>query len=81
MAHIMVHPVVPPDDAGTAHRRRLGRTIRGLRIADGQTQGQLAEALGISEAHLTSVERGDIDASPALRKALERVFVPAFGAS
>jgi len=75
----MEEPLADPSDAAPAHRKRLGGTIRGLRLADGQTQAQLAEALGVSEAHLASVERGDIDASPALRQALERVFVSAFG--
>lgn len=47
-----------------------GETVKELREALGITQRELAAACDISQGHLSHVERGDFNASPALARKL-----------
>lgn len=38
--------------------KRIGRTVRTLRVQRGMTQAQLAERVGISPAYMSLIERG-----------------------
>lgn len=44
--------------AESADRRRLGKTIRELRLAKGWTQEELAERAGLHPTYVGGVERG-----------------------
>ena len=39
-------------------QRRFGTTVRALRLAQGRTQAELAQAAGISTVYLSHLERG-----------------------
>ncbi len=51
---------------------RLGRRVRGLRAAKGLTQGQLADAVEVTQATLSRVERGQVGVS---LEVLERLAI------
>jgi transcriptional regulator with XRE-family HTH domain len=48
---------------GTAHRVRVGKTIRQLRSAKGWTQEELAEKAGLHPTYIGGIERGERNVS------------------
>jgi len=46
--------------------RRVGRTVRALRLLRGLTQAELGEQCGVSQNHLSNVENGNREVSVAL---------------
>ncbi|GAA1914512.1 hypothetical protein GCM10009737_14840 [Nocardioides lentus] len=75
---------VEDDDPRAAHRRALGASARGLRLARGLTLRDVAAPLGISVATLSAIENGRTGASSARVAALatlldvpvQRLFSP-----
>jgi DNA-binding transcriptional regulator YdaS (Cro superfamily) len=51
-----------------------GRLLRGLRTREDLTQAQLAEALGIHPHHVSDMERGIRNISPAMARKIERLY-------
>ena len=51
-----------------------GRLLRGLRTKEDLTQAQLAEALGIHAHHVSDMERGARNISPAMARKIERLY-------
>ena len=44
---------------------RLGRKIRDLRKAQGMTQAQLAEEIGVDESYVSKIEKGRLSYTPS----------------
>ncbi len=56
---------------------RTGATIRALREAHGLKVGELAKAIGISSFHMSNVESGTKNATPAVcRKVADTLGIP-----
>lgn len=53
---------------------RWGNKIRSLRAADGRTQADLAEAVGIGQRALSQIERGLYGGSDTTRLAISRAL-------
>ena len=51
-----------------------GMLLRGLRTREDLTQTQLAEALGIHPHHISDMERGVRNISPAMARKIERLY-------
>lgn len=53
---------------------RVGSTIREYRLASGQTQGPIAAAVGVTQQHLSQIEKGKKQVSHELRRKLCQVL-------
>lgn len=55
-------------------RQLIGHTLRRLRLSQGRTLDDVARAAGVSLAHLSSIERGQAEASSEIIDAICRAL-------
>ncbi len=53
---------------------RVGRMLKGLRLREGMTQGQLAEAIGVPQSHISEYEKNKRPIPPAKAEELAKLL-------
>lgn len=53
---------------------RVGRMLKGLRLREGMTQAQLAEAIGVPQSHISEYEKNKRPIPPAKAEELAKLL-------